>query len=82
MRALEIPNLPDELYQELEKLARVRGSSISEVAAEFLARGLTGDDPHEARLLSEARAAREALADRGIFTTDEEVREAKKRGRE
>jgi hypothetical protein len=82
MRAIKIPNVPDNLYLELEKLARVRGSSIADVAAEFLVRGLTSDDAHEARLLAELRSGREALSSRGVFASDEEIREAKKWGRE
>jgi hypothetical protein len=82
MRAIEIPNVPENLYQELEKLARVRGSSIADVAAEFLVRSLTTDDAHEARLLAELRTGRDELANRGMFATDDEIREAKKWERE
>lgn len=82
MRTLEIPNLPDELYQQIEKLARVRGKSVGEVAAEVIAKGLTGNDAAEAKLMSEVRAEREEMARRGVSITDADVRAAKAWGRE
>lgn len=81
MRVLEIANLSDEIYEQIEKLARVRGSSAGDVAADMIAKALTGAEEAEARLMSDIRAEREALARRGVWTTAEEVQEAKTQGR-
>ena len=82
MRTLEIPNLPDELYQQIEKLARIHGRSVGEEAAEFLLRGLSNDEDREAMLMEEIRADREAMAKRGVWITPEDIRAAKNWGRE
>ena len=82
MRTLEIPNLPDELVEQIEKLARLRGISISEQAAEFLAKGVAADDVAEQLLLAEIRLEREELARRGVRITDDEITQAKNWGRE
>lgn len=77
MPTLEIPNLPPEVYQQIEKLARVRGKSVADVAADFLAKALTNDDEAEARLMAEVRADRERMAQRGVRLTETELREAR-----
>ena len=82
MRALEIANLPDDLYEQIEKLARVRGTSVGDVAADMIARALTGADEADARLMADIRAEREELARRGVWATREDIQEAKVRGRE
>ena len=82
MRSLEIPNLPDDVYAQIEKRARLHGKSVAEHAAEILARGLATDDTDEANLLQEIRADRQRLADRGVFITDEDIRRARELGRE
>lgn len=81
MPMLEIPNLPEELYQQIETLARVRGKSVSEVAADFLAKALADDEETEARLMAEIRAEREEMAKRGVWITEEDINEARNWGR-
>lgn len=81
MRTLEIANLPDELYEQIEKLARVKGWSVSELATDMLARGLATDSEAEATLMAEIRAERESMAQRGVKITDEDIRAAKDWGR-
>lgn len=81
MRTLEIANIPDELYEQIEKLARVKGCSVSALAADVLAKGMAGDEDREAALMAEIRAEREALAKRGVWVTDEDIRSAKNWGR-
>jgi len=81
MATLEIPNLPDELYREIEKLARVRGTTIAAVARDMLAKGMGGPDSREEKLLSDIRAEREAMARRGVNATEQEIREARDQGR-
>ena len=82
MRTLEIPNLPEPLYQQIERLARLRGRPVGDVAAEFLARGIAATEAAEETLLAEIRAEREEMARRGVFLTDEDIRRAKGWGRE
>jgi plasmid stability protein len=81
MPTLEIRNVPDEIYEWIEKLAKVRGKTISELAAELLRKGLQGDPVAEAALLEEIRADREELARRGVRISDEDIRAAKNYGR-
>jgi hypothetical protein len=84
MKSLEIPNLPDELYDAMEKLARARGVTIGDVAADAISKAFRSDDEStaEARLMEEVRAEREVMAARGVFLTDEFLDAAKKWGRE
>jgi plasmid stability protein len=82
MRTLEISNLPDELYHQIEKLAQLHGRSISEEAADFLSRGLSQDDEREAKLMEEIRASREALARRDVHITSDQLRADRNWGRD
>jgi hypothetical protein len=79
MKTIHIPNLPDEVYAQIEKLAKVRGTTPADVAANFITRALTGFD--EAKLMEEIRADREAMAARGVWITDADIREARDWGR-
>jgi plasmid stability protein len=82
MRSLEIPNLPDDVYTRIEQRARLRGKTVAEQAAEFLAQALAADDKGEAVLLDEIRQDRQRMAERGVFITDDDIREARRSGRE
>lgn len=82
MRTLEMGNLPDELYEQIERLARVKGRSVGELVAAMLARAVALDADAEAGLMAEIRAEREAMAKRGVLITDEDIRAAKNWGRE
>jgi hypothetical protein len=81
MKTVELTELPDHLYEQVEKLAKVRGTSIGAVIADFVSKALTGADREEARLLAEIRAEREEMARRGVRTTAEEIQAAKVEGR-
>lgn len=81
MRTLEIPNLPDETYELIEKLAKIKGRSISDLAIDLLAKGLEGDAAAEAALMAQIRAEREELARRGVWITNNDIRAAKTYGR-
>lgn len=81
MRTLEIANLPDDLYEQIEKLARVKGRSVGELAADMLAKGLSIDQEAEAALMAEIRAERDAMAMRGVKITDADIRASKNWGR-
>ena len=80
MKSLEIPNLPDDLYAEIEKLASVRGVSVGEVAADVISKalGTETESAAESTLMAEVRAEREATAAKGVFLTDEFLDQAKK----
>ena len=82
MKALEIPNLPDDIYDQIERLARVRGTTVANVAADFLTKALTGADEAEARLMADIRADREQMAREGVWITDADIREGREWGRE
>ncbi len=81
MKTLANVNVREELYERIATLAKVRGKTVSEVAADFIAQAIASDDEAEAQLLAEVRAEREELARRGFWTTPEEVQAAKVRGR-
>ncbi len=82
MATLEIPNLPDEVYRQIAEHARLRGRTVSQLAAELIAQALATDEQAEAKLLEEIRAEREALARRGVFITDEDIRRGREWGRQ
>jgi hypothetical protein len=81
MKTLEIANLPEEVYQHIEKLARVRGKAVGEVAADYIAKGLAAEEAAQAQVMAEIRTEREEMAKRGVYITEERVREAKNWGR-
>ena len=81
MKSLEIPNLPDEVYAQIEDAAKRRGLSVVDEAIQILKQGLAVGDK-EALLLAEARENREELARRGFFATPEDLNAAINRGRE
>jgi predicted transcriptional regulator len=81
MAALQLVDLPDEVYRRLEQLARVEGKPLSDVAARLLAKVLTPQIEEE-QLLAEIRAEREAMAKRGVFITDDDIRRGRDWGRQ
>jgi len=82
MKSLEIPNLPDEVYRQIEDRARASGKAVAELAAEMLSDAVAGDEAKEAALMAEIRAERDQMAREGIFLTPEDVQRAKQWGRE
>jgi predicted transcriptional regulator len=81
MAALQLVDLPDEVYRRLEQLARVEGKPLSDVAARLLAKVLTPQIEEE-QLLAEIRAEREVMAKRGVFITDDDIRRGRDWGRQ
>ena len=81
MKQLDIPNLPDELFDRIEQRARKAGRSVAEQATEILARGLSADETEEA-LIESIRKDREQLANKGVFMTDTFLNAAIEQGRE
>jgi hypothetical protein len=76
MPKLEIPDIPENLFQQIVESARRKGVSPAQQAADILARGIA-DDAAEARLMAEARKDRESLA---VFVTETELGAAKRQG--
>jgi len=82
MATIAIENVPDTVYLHIEKLARIRGVSVSKAATDLLAEAIAGEfGEAEKRLLAEIRADREAMAKRGVWITDDDIRTAKNEGR-
>jgi plasmid stability protein len=81
MKILQIPEVPDELYVELERRAKAEGTTLGAHAAELLARAVRVEESQEADLLAEIRAARSAMAAAGIVMTDEDLHDARNWGR-
>ena len=83
MRQLENINLPDELYDLVEKAARQRQCSVADQAAEFVAKGLAAD---KVPILLTA-AENMQLADevrgqtKGTWLTEDFIRRARNEGR-
>ncbi|MDB5296552.1 MAG: hypothetical protein JWO31_2535 [Phycisphaerales bacterium] len=81
MKPLEITNLPDEVYERIEKLARASGTSVADVAASFITEAVAGGDEAEVRLLADVRAEREQMASEGVWITDADIRAGREWGR-
>ncbi|HYO07711.1 MAG TPA: hypothetical protein VER17_01955 [Tepidisphaeraceae bacterium] len=78
MPRVEIADVPDDVYTELEARARQNGKSVGEQAADYLRQALA-EEAAEARLLAEIRREREAL---NVWVTDADLGQAKHWGRE
>jgi hypothetical protein len=77
MPKLEIPDVPDQLYRQIEESARRKGVPLGQEAAELLAKGAADDEAREAQLLAETRRDRESL---DLYLTDADISEAKREG--
>ena len=81
MKHLEIPDLPDEVYEVIERRARAAGHSPAVEAAEMLTRNIAAEEREEA-LLAAIRKDHEEMAAKGIFMTEEDIQAAIEWGRE
>src|SRR5436190_1687614 len=75
MKHLDIPNVPDELFERIERRAQEAGRSLPEQATELLVRGLSADEAEHA-LLEAIRKDREALAKKGVWMTQSDLDDA------
>jgi hypothetical protein len=76
-------NLPDALLRVIEKRARGQGVSIEEQIRRDLALVETDSQAlSESDLLAYIRSEREVLAGKGVFVSDDDLRAAKKWGRD
>ena len=81
MKHLDIPDLPDDVYNFIERRARATGRTPAEEAADMLARSAMAERK-EAELLEEIRRGHEEMAHKGIFATREDILSAIEWGRE
>lgn len=75
MKHLEIPDLPDEVYEIIERRARAAGRSPAAEAAQILARNIAAEEREEA-LLAAIRKDHEEMAAKGIFLTEDDIQAA------
>jgi hypothetical protein len=81
MATSDTVTVPHDLFHQIEERARAAGKSVDAQAAELLTKALA-DELRERQLLSEVRKEREAIAGRGVYLTDDSIRQAKEWGRE
>ena len=77
----DILHIPEKLFHELEARAKAIGTTVDHTATELLAKALA-DEAAEARLMTEIKREREAMAADGVSLTEEFANEAKRWGRE
>jgi plasmid stability protein len=75
---LYVREVPEQVYGELKRRARQRGSSISREAIRLLARALEADRPEVRELLDEIRSHR-PVAPRGSPSAADLLREDRDR---
>jgi plasmid stability protein len=81
MKNLHLTELPDDVYDAIERRARAAGRTPEKEAAEILARNVANEQ-NEATLLEEIRKDREEMAKEGVYLTDEDIQSAIDWGRE
>ena len=81
MATLNQVRLPDELLAAIERRAKEQGITVEEQVVRdlALAEGVSSGD--EQALLVEIRRERQSMAEKGVFLTEEFLREAKAWGR-
>ena len=82
MKNLHLTELPDHVYDAIERRARAAGRSPEQEAAEMLARDVAAGEQNEADLLDEIRRERDEMAKKGIYLTVEDIQSAIDWGRE
>ena len=82
MATLDHINLPDDLLAAIQRRATEHGVSVQEQVVQDLAQATSpADTDDESRLLDEIRREREAMAAKGIWLTDESLKQAINEGR-
>lgn len=76
---MTIKNMPDELYAALKEAAAANRRSLNSQAIVSLERAVQSKPVDVRRLVSRARARRAEL--KGVFVTDADISEAKRKGR-
>lgn len=81
MATLTIKNLPDSLYERLKLTAANHRRSINSEAIVRLERSLDIHETNTDEILAEVRKSRNELAKKGVYLTEEMLRQAKEEGR-
>ena len=79
MATMTIKNMPDELYAALKQTAAANRRSLNSQAILSLERAVQSQPVDMRRLVSRVRARRAEL--KGVFVTDADINEAKRKGR-
>lgn len=79
MATMTIKNMPDDLYAALKESAAANRRSLNSQAILCLERAVQSKPIDLRRLVSRIRARRDKLE--GIFVTDADIDEAKRKGR-
>lgn len=79
MATMTIKNVPDDLYEALKKSAAANRRSLNSQAILCLERAVQSKPIDMRRLVSRVRARRAKLD--GVFVTDADIDEAKRKGR-
>ncbi|MDX1531627.1 MAG: Arc family DNA-binding protein [Rhodothermales bacterium] len=81
MATITLKNVPDDLHRRLKERAARHHRSLNREAIRCLEEAVAADPPAEADLLDRIRRRREALAQRGLRLTQEDVDGAIDEGR-
>lgn len=79
MATMTIKNMPDDLYEALKESAAANRRSLNSQAILCLERAVQSKPIDMRRLVSRVRARRAELE--GVFLTDADIDEAKRKGR-
>jgi len=82
MAALTIKNIPDELYQKLKASAKRNHRSLNSELIACMEKVLNSERFDQKQFLAEVREMRKKLEVRGVYLTEEFLRDAKESGRE
>lgn len=82
MATLDRLELPDELFDDLNRRAKLHGLSVEQQLVRDLAVAQERDPETEEALLRDIREERGMLAAKGVFLTDDFLDKAKRWGRE
>ncbi len=75
MSHVEITNIPEDIYHQLQERARANGKSVSQQAADYLRQAIV-EGAAEAKLLADIREEREA---QNVYITEDGSRDVSKR---
>src|SRR3954447_18005261 len=75
MGTLNSLHLPDALHHALQRRAAARGITVEEqLVRDLESLGVVSDETDEASLVSAIRMDRDAMAAKGVYLTDEELK--------
>lgn len=80
MPTITLKNVPEELHRRLKERAERHHRSLNREAIRCLEEAVANDEPEE-ELLARIRANRARMAERGVWLTEDSLREAIDQGR-